>query len=104
MSRASTADVVSFETTRAEARVIGEIVARAKVAAIAARIEFDGMSLHMDLSACHANGCPLKLVELLEADDANFGHDVWGIRRFIDRNTGKLGGHFVPRFAQPQRS
>lgn len=53
----------------------------------------------MDITACHANGNPLRLAELLKADDGNFGHDVFGIRRFIDRTTGRLMGHFRPRYS-----
>ena len=53
----------------------------------------------MDIVACHANGCPLKLTELLGADDFNFAHDVFGINRHIDRSTGKIEDGFLPRFA-----
>lgn len=52
----------------------------------------------MDLTACHANGCPLRLQDLLEADDLNLVHDVVGIHRHIDHETGALGGSFLPRF------
>ena len=54
--------------------------------------------LLMDLCAAHASN-PLRLEELLNADDANFTHDVFGIRRHMDRDTGKLGGCFSPRFS-----
>ena len=57
------------------------------------------MSLHMDITAAHVNGCPLRLAEWLEADDFNFAHDIAGIVRHIDRDTGKIGGLFLPRFA-----
>ncbi len=53
----------------------------------------------MDITAVHANGCPLRLRDLLLADDFNFAHDVFGIRRHLDRTTGQLGGHFLPRFS-----
>lgn len=58
----------------------------------------DRLSLLMDLTACHANGMPLKLDELAKAEDFDFAHDVFGIQRHIDRNTGKLTDCFVPRF------
>jgi hypothetical protein len=54
-------------------------------------------SLMMDLNACHANGCPLDLQGLLEAASPDFLHDVFGIRRHIDRKTGKLLNCFDPR-------
>ncbi len=57
----------------------------------------------MDIAACHLNGCPLQLQELAAADDFNFSHDVFGIRRHIDRTTGKLTDSFLPRFAVPHQ-
>lgn len=63
--------------------------------------DFDYFSVEMDISATHANGCPLKLDELLEADNFNFMHDIVGIRNHINRKTGKLKGYFHPRFAKP---
>jgi hypothetical protein len=55
----------------------------------------------MDITACHLNGCKLDLAKLLAADDFNFAHDVLGIRRHIDRETGQLMNCFRPRFAKP---
>jgi hypothetical protein len=52
----------------------------------------------MDLSACVANGWPLRLAELLAADEFNFAHDVTGIRHYLDRRTGKLTDCFSPRY------
>lgn len=54
----------------------------------------------MDLSATHASGCPIRLDDLLAADDFNFLHDVLGIRRHLNRKTGRLGDCFMPRFAR----
>lgn len=54
----------------------------------------------MDLCAAH-NTCPLRLQELLEARDAEFAHDILGIRKYICRTTGHLNELFVPRFAKP---
>ncbi len=53
----------------------------------------------MDLVACHANGCPLDFERLSDADDFNIAHDVFGIRRHLDRETGQLTDHFLPRYA-----
>ena len=62
-------------------------------------IQWSRMDAIMYIDACHSNGCPLKLQELLEPDDTNFAHDVFGIRRHINRKTGKLENCFVPRYA-----
>lgn len=56
----------------------------------------------MDVLAAHANGCPLDFAALAEASDFDLAHDVGGIIRHIDRNTGKLTGCFLPRHAQHQ--
>lgn len=53
----------------------------------------------MDLIACHLNGRPLDLDALLDADDFDFAHDLFGIRENINRKTGELGNCFLPRCA-----
>jgi|SRR5580700_1257281 hypothetical protein len=87
----------SFHTTREETILIGKIIDRAERLS---QQPIDRMTAHMDLSACIANGCPLKLAELLDADDFDFAHDFWGIARHIDRKTGLLGDFFLPRYAK----
>ena len=59
----------------------------------------DRLSIYMDISAAH-EACPLRLGELLDADDVNFAHDVGGIGRHLNRDTGQLLDCFVPRFAR----
>lgn len=58
----------------------------------------------MDICGCHNHGCPLRLAELLAASDAEFMHDLGGIRQAINRSTGKLEGFFQPRYALPVRA
>lgn len=60
--------------------------------------DLDRLSLMMDMKACHTH-CPLDFARLLTADDVTFGHDIGGIMRHMDRETGHLGGCFVPRTA-----
>ena len=60
----------------------------------------DRRTLIMDLNACHSNGCALDLPALLAADAYEFSHDLYGIRKAINRRTGKLTEDcFLPRFA-----
>jgi hypothetical protein len=59
----------------------------------------NALSVQMDLEACHTCGCPLDLQRPLAADQANLMHDIGGIRRHINRDTGMLQDCFVPRFA-----
>jgi hypothetical protein len=53
----------------------------------------------MDITAAHCNGMTLNLTALLNADDANFAHDIGGIVQHINRQTGELENCFVPRYA-----
>ncbi len=59
----------------------------------------DLLSLEMDLSATHLNS-PLRLKDLEIADDFNFMHDICGIMRNINRETGELENCFLPRFSR----
>ena len=79
---------VNFATSAADNALINAIVARAK--------PVDAVGLHMDLTAVHANGCPMDFARMLAADDFNFWHDLCGIQWHLDRKTGRLG-HFLPR-------
>lgn len=92
----------SFDVSLEAVELIDKIVDRAEVLAGSFGGDFDRMTTRMDLTACHANGCRLKLSELLMTDDFNFAHDVFGIRNHINRRTGQLEGCFLPRFAQPE--
>lgn len=86
--------------TPEEQKAVDRIVERAgKVARDAGFGDrFDPVTLGMDLSACHAD-VPLRLADLADADGFDFAHDVFGIMRHMDRETGKLGGCFFPRYA-----
>ena len=91
---------VSFNTSNEARQLAAKIAERA--VALAKEYEIPDvlkLDVEMDIVATHANGCPLRLEDLLAADNENFGHDVFGIRRHLNRKTGDLGGHFRPRFA-----
>lgn len=95
---------VSFEVTKAEAAIIAVIARRANRLARDAGVDYPVLDANMDISACHANGQKLDLEALAAADDGNFGHDVFGIRRHLDRRdgvptAGQLLDCFVPRFS-----
>lgn len=77
---------VSFSITEGEADLIRQIVDRA----VRMQYDVDRQQLEMDLTACHANGCRLDLDKLLNSPDFDFAHDVFGIRRWLDRSTGTL--------------
>lgn len=84
-------------------QVITEIAKRATALAAKHDGVYPMLEAQMDVTAAHANGMPLCLDRLLAADDFNFAHDVFGIRRHLNRQTGQLENFFVPRFASPER-
>jgi hypothetical protein len=91
----------NFRVSAAERTLILAIADRAVRLGVQGR-DLDGVArskleVVMDLSAAH-NACPLKLAELLGADDMNFAHDIGGIGRHLDRRTGELAD-FTPRYA-----
>ena len=59
--------------------------------------EIDLTDMEMDIVCVHSVE-PLKLTKLLAADNGNFGHDVFGIRSNLNRETEKLENFFSPRF------
>lgn len=87
---------VSFDVSNADRVLIQKNVARAVATGLIQKR--DALDRAMDLTACHANGCPLDLDGLLNADGFNFAHDVLGIARHMDRETGKLNNCFLPRY------
>jgi len=65
--------------------------------------EAEKLRHRMNLTACHLNGCPLDLAKLLDAKAFALAHDVQGIDRHLDRDTGQLDtDRFLPRCALPQ--
>lgn len=99
-------NTVSFEASQEDAALIRQIAQRAVDMDRKAngRESADRQHHSMNIRACHANGNPLRLADLLAADDFNFAHDVFGIDRHISRETGQLGNHFSPRFSKRMES
>lgn len=90
---------IKFEATHTETLIILEIVERARAKYIPDIIKIDPLTLFMDIEACHCNGNPLRLRDLLNAPDSDFFHDITGIIHYIDRNTGTLTDFFSPRYS-----
>lgn len=93
-------DKINFDTTAKDHALIVQIVDKAEDLATIRNINMpERMTLIMDLSACHLNGCELDLEALNKATPGNLMHDVMGIHHHINRDTGKLENFFLPRFA-----
>jgi hypothetical protein len=89
---------MEFNATQKERKIIGKIARRAA----SLNPAYNHTDAMMDVEAAHCNGCRLKLKELLAAKDSDFGHDVFGINRHLNRKTGNLEDHFLPRYAEKQ--
>lgn len=74
---------------------IGRITQRAREMGIA---DGERITQFMDIenAAIQFN---MRLEEMADAPDADFAHDFIGIQDNINRETGKVEGLFVPRYA-----
>lgn len=89
---------VSFDATPAEQKAAHRVAIRARGLYVQHGHDRALLEIEMDLLATHANGCHLDFERMESADDFNLMHDVGGIYRHIDRETGRLTGCFLPRF------
>lgn len=96
--------MVDFTQDTEARKLIRKIVQRGMSIAEAAGAPRDRFYMEMDLAAAHGrNGNdPLDLKAMSEADDFNLAHDVFGIERHMNRDTGRIEGFFLPRFARPR--
>lgn len=84
---------INWNCTKEENKLISKITNRV----IKKHKSIKKMDLNMDVMAIHCNDVKLDLEKLLNADDFNFYHDIFGIMRHIDRSSGKLQDCFLPR-------
>ncbi len=87
---------ISPDEMTLESKIADRAIAMARTAGI----QYDKMTAVMDIDAVHSNGNPLRLQELLESDDLDFAHDIFGILAHLDRNTGRLLDCFSPRYSR----
>jgi hypothetical protein len=80
--------------SKSDHKLISKIATRA----IKMKLNENLVSVIMDITVCHFNS-PLRLDELLGANDINFTHDIVGINKHLNRKTGKLRNHFTPRYS-----
>ena len=75
--------------------LLHRIVNRAQLLNIA---RGDTITQMMDIDHA-ADQFRMRLEEMADADNFNFAHDFIGIQNTMNRETGKIEGLFVPRFA-----
>ncbi len=88
------------EFTPEQQALVNTIVTRGVAALGAVGFAVEAEDLEMCVNAVHAT-CPLDLKRLAEAPRLDFGHDIGGIYHLLDRTTGRLPEHFLPRTALP---
>lgn len=82
----------------AEMAMIAQIADRAVMLYAKHNVRVERIDTLMDVMAVHQKVQPLRLADLLAADEFNFIHDITGINRHLDRDAYKLNG-FSPRFS-----
>ena len=91
------ASEINWDVSPEDGKLIAAILNRALGLGLLRRE--NAINTEMDIIATHNHNVKLRLADWLAADDFNFKHDLLGIDRHMNRDTGKLGGHFLPRFA-----
>lgn len=93
--------ILNWKVSKEDHDLISQIAVRAREIARRQGADYSWHDCTMDLTAVHANGHPLDLKGLLEADVYNFTHDVFGIAAHLNHETGQLtnGGIFNPRYS-----
>ncbi len=94
--------MIKFKCSKTEYDLITQICERVSTMAKSMKLDYPMREIQMDITACHCNGNPLDLEKFRDAPKADFGHDAFGIRRYIDRSTGKLTECFSPRCSTRQ--
>jgi hypothetical protein len=93
------------DTTDADRDLIDTLVRRARIKWPSQILPEEVLTLTLDLTYAHAQ-CNLKLETMLKAFEPPYqflgdvAHDIDGIRKYMNRDTGRLPDWFDPRFSQ----
>lgn len=90
-------DFASFDVSFDDLLIISKITDR--FIEIVGIPESKKLSICMDISAAHSHE-RLDLAGLLSATAGDIIHDVSGIRRYINRDTGETTRWFTPRYTK----
>ena len=88
---------INFMRSSAEAALIRKIVRRT---VLEGAYYQDRLTMEMDITSVHLNGCSLDLQQFLNCSSNDFAHDIFGIANNIDRETGHLLNNFIPLCAK----
>lgn len=93
---------LNWDASPGDLDLIEKIADRAAKCSFYDELNVQKRHIVMDLMATHCNGCKLNLAAMLDGGLLDFAHDLMGILRHLDRDTGGLQDCFVPRFAMRQ--
>lgn len=101
-------DPNSVAVSKYSLRYIGKIVRRGQANGwIAGPVDpkhwYSKQTAIKDLIVVHGRCCKMDFIRWLSANDFNFLHDLSGIARHMDRETGDLKNEFRPRFAKKEK-
>lgn len=87
---------INFNSTKDDTGIVWRIAHRA----VDNGIYDEPKDAAMDVTATHLNGNPIRLQDLLDSDDGTFNHDLSGIKRYLNRETGELTDFWTPRMSK----
>jgi len=90
--------MINWDLSLEEEVLVGKIAEKAIKQVKLIYPKISKLDLIMNIVAVHNENGKLRLEDWLNADDQNFFHDIFGIMRHIDKETGKLKNFFEPRF------
>ena len=90
--------MINWDLSLEEEVLVGKIAEKAIKQVKLIYPKISKLDLIMNIVAVHNENGKLRLEDWLNADDQNFYHDIFGIMRHIDKETGKLKNFFEPRF------
>ena len=93
---------LQWQTSPEDARLIDLIVRRAMHMGKPHGINLDYLLSCMDVTSVHLNDRPIKLLQLLMSDNADFSGDFATIISAINRKTGKLSSDVKLLFQRKQ--
>lgn len=85
--------IMDFKLSKKDRAALDKVIARAKKELVITDVQ----DMDMSLTACHKYDVKLDFEKMLRAKVSDLGHDIYGIIRHINPETGKLGRHFHPR-------
>lgn len=92
-----------LKVSKEEELIINAIAHRATALMLSQGVtDYTVLQATLDVTVTHCCGNPLWLRELLASAPTHFAHDIGGIRRNLNRHTGKLENYWTPRHSAPK--